>query len=195
MGGWSYTVGDDGVLKVTFNVLGVSETDPVATLGTPTWVAPNLFGAAAHQVYVAAAGVSPTFAAASTDFAGYTLTANYNAEAMNRINASRAAAYIKFGESEFTLETELDFIDRTEYDAFVATTQKAYRFESANGGATFTLGTSGVRLQANRAVYTTYDLGLSGIGDTIMAGVTARPIGIAGGDSIEVHVKSSTDIT
>jgi hypothetical protein len=77
---------------------------------------------------------------------------------------------------------------------FVATGAKAYKFESANGGATYTAGTSGVQLIANRAVYTTYDLGLSGLGDTIMAGVTARPIGIAGGDSVVVNVKSPTNI-
>jgi hypothetical protein len=191
LGGYQFTLGDDGVLKVTLNVLGLSETDPVANLGTPTWATPNLIGAAGHYVYTAASAASPTFGATSTDFNGFTFGTNFNAEAQNRINALRSAAYIKFGESEHSFETELDFIDRTEYDAFVANTQKAYRFESLNGGATLAAATSGIRLQANRAVFETYDLGLSGLGDTIMAGVTARPIGIASGDAIEVHVKTA----
>lgn len=190
MGGYSFTV-DEGVLKVTFNVVGESEQLP-GSLGTPAWVAPNLFGAAAHYVYVAASATGPTFGAVSSDFNGFTFGANYNAEAQNRIVASRAATYVKFGESEFSLETELDFIDRTEYDNFVATNQRAYRLESLNGGVSLAAAATGVRLQANRAVYETYDLGLSGLGDTIMAGVTARPIGIAGGDSVEVHCKSAT---
>lgn len=194
MGGFSFTI-DGGIHKVTFNIVGESETDPTTNLGSPSWAAPNLFGADSHYVYVAASAVSPTFGAAATDFNGFTFGANYNAEAQNRIVANRAASYVKFGESEFSLETELDFIDRTEYDNFVATTQRAYRLESLNGGVTLAAATSGVRLQANRCVYETYDIGLSGLGDTIMAGVTGRPIGITGGDSIEVHVKSSANIT
>lgn len=191
VGGFQFNLGDDGVLKLTLNIVGLSETNPVAVLGTPTWTAPNLFGAAAHYVYVDASSTAPAFATPATDFAGYTFSANYNAEAMNRINALRSAAYVKFGESEFNLETQLDFINRTEYDNFVANTNKGYRFEALNGGATLAAATSGVRLQANRANYQAYDLGLSGLGDTIMADVTARPIGIAGGDSIEVHVKTA----
>jgi hypothetical protein len=184
----------DAVLKMTANVLGETEADQAGPF-TPTWAVPNLFGAAAHQVYVAASAASPTFGAASTDFNGFNFTAEYGAEPQNRIINTRNAAYISYGETVANMETELDFIDRTEYDNFVATTQRAYKLESANGGATYSAGTSGVKIQANRAVYETYDLGLSGLGDLIMAGVTARVIGIASGDPYEIHVKSSANIT
>jgi hypothetical protein len=194
LAGFSFAVDtSDGVLKMTCNVLGEKEASQAGPF-TPTWSAPNLFGAASHAVYVAASAASPTFAAASTDFNGFTFTADYAAEPQNRIIATRNAAYISYGETTANMETELDFIDRTEYDNFVATTQKAYKLESANGGATYSAGTSGVKVQINRAVYETYDLGLSGLGDLIMAGVTARAIGIASGDPYEVWVKSAANI-
>lgn len=194
LAGYSFTVDtSDGVLKFTGNVLGESETDQAGPF-SPSWSAPNLFGAAAHQVYVAASATSPTFGAASTDFNGFTFSAEHGAEPQNRIIASRSAAYVSFGETTANIETELDFINRTEYDNFVAATTRAYKLESANGGATYSAGTSGVKVQVNRASYETYDLGLSGLGDLIMAGVTARSIGIAGGDAYEIWVKSAANI-
>lgn len=195
LAGFSFALDtSDAVLKMTANILGESEADQAGPF-TPTWATPNLFGASAHQVYVAASAASPTFGAASTDFNGFTFTTDYGAEPQNRIINTRNAAYISYGETVANMETELDFIDRTEYDNFVATTQRAYKLESANGGATYSAGTSGVKIQVNRAVYETYDLGLSGLGDLIMAGVTARAIGIASGDPYEIWVKSAVSIT
>jgi hypothetical protein len=195
LAGYTFAVDtSDGILKMTANILGEKEADQAGPF-TPSWAAPNLLGAAAHQVYVAASATSPTFGAASTDFNGFTFSAEHGAEPQNRIINTRAAAYVSYGETVANVETELDFIDRTEYDNFVATTTKAIKLESANGGATYSAGTSGVKIQANRAVYETYDLGLSGLGDLIMAGVTMRSIGIAGGDAYEIHVKSAANIT
>ena len=195
MGGYEFSLDtDEGVLKVTFNVLGLSETVSGAP-GTPTFVAPNLFGADAHAVFVAASATAPTFGAASIDYNGFTFRAEFGAEPQNRIRQDRSASYISYGETVANVETELDFMDRTEYNAFVATTQKAVQLLSANGGATFAASTSAVEITANRMFYETYDLGLEGIGDLIMAGVTGRVIGIAGGDAYKIRVKSPTTIT
>lgn len=184
---------DEGVLKVTFNMLGLSEEDPAAA-GTPVFVAPDLFGADAHEVFVAASAASPTFGAASIDYNGFTFSAEFGAEPQNRIRRDRSASYISFGETVANVETELDFIDRTEYNAFVATDQKSVRLLSSNGGTTFAAATTAVQITANRMFYETYDLGLEGIGDLIMAGVTGRSIGIAGGDAYKIQVKSPTNI-
>src|SRR5678815_5016255 len=194
MGGMEFALDtDEGVLKVTFNVLGLSEAES-ANAGTPTFVAPDLFGADAHQVFVAASAVTPTFGAASIDYNGFTFRTDFNAEPQNRIRLDRSASYISFGETIANIETELDFIDRTEYDNFKNTTQRAVRLLSANGGTTFAAATSAVQITANRMFYETYDLGLEGIGDLIMAGVTGRLIGIAGGDAYKIQVKSPTNI-
>lgn len=184
---------DGGILKFATTLMG--EKDNTAGTDTPTWAAPSLFGADASQIFVAASGTSPTFGAASTDFNGYEFEANFNASAQNRIVSSRSASYVSFGETEINLTTELDFIDKTEYNNFVATTTKAVQLLSTIGGATFTAATQAVEVTVNRGVYETYDLGLSGLGDLIMAGVTMRGIGIAGGTSYKIRVKSPVTIT
>lgn len=191
---WAFTI-EDGVLRVTMTILGVSETDATASPGTPTWAAANLFGADAHQVFVAAASGTPTFGAANVDHNGFTFTANYNAEAQNRIRNDRSASYISFGETEASYETELDFLNRTEFDNFKTATKRAVRLLSANGGATFAAATSAVEITINNSVYDAYELGLGGMGELIMAGVTGRSIGIAGGNPYQIKVKSAADIT
>lgn len=187
---------EDGILKFTFGILGVSETTPGA-LGTPTWAAANLYGADASSVFVDASGLTPAFATADLTFNGFTFTADYNGEAQNRINPQRSASYISFGETEATYDTELDFLSKAEYDNFKAVTTRAIRLLSVHpsGSATVTAATDAVQIDVNRSVYETYDVSLPGMGDLIMAGVTGRAVGIAGGDAYSITVKSAATIT
>lgn len=183
---------DGGILKMGGTLIG--EKDNTASGDTPTWTAPSLFGADATEISTGASGLTPTFTAVN-DFNGFEFEANFNGAAQNRIRRDRSASYVSFGETELSLTTELDFIDKTEYNNFVATTQKAIQLESLIGGATFATATEAFRLTVYRGVYETYDLGLSGLGDLIMAGVTMRGIGIAGGDGYKIEVKSGVTIT
>jgi hypothetical protein len=43
--------------------------------------------------------------------------------------------------------------------------------------------------------YDTYDIGLAGMGDLIMAGFTGRMVGIAGGSAYQIAVKSASNIS
>jgi len=192
VGSFEYTI-EDGVLRCTMSVLGLAEA--VQSAPTPTWPAPDLLGADAHHVYLAASGVTPTFGAVDVNFNGFTFRANHNAEAQNRIRADRSASYISFGVTEAEIESELDFLTRTDYDNMVANTTRAIKLESTNGGGTLAAATSGIILQGNRVSYDAYDIGLEGMGDLIMAGFTGRIIGIAGGDAYEISVKSPAAIT
>jgi Phage tail tube protein len=192
VGGFEFMV-EDGVLKCTMNVLGLAESEEADP--TEVWAAPELYGADAHYVYLAAAAASPTFGAVDVNFNGFTFRVNYNAEAQNRIRADRSASYISYGITEAEIESELDFLDRTDYDNMVANTQRAIKLESLNGGVTFAAATSGIQLQGNRVSYDAYDIGLEGMGDLIMAGFTGRIIGIAGGDAYQIAVKSAVSIT
>lgn len=184
---------EDGVLKATMSVLGLAESEEADP--TEVWVAPILYGADAHRISLAASAATPTFGAEDVNFNGFTFRANYNAEAQNRIRADRSASYISYGITEAEIESELDFLDRTDYDNMVNNTTRAIKMESLNGGATLAAATDGVRLQGNRVSYDAYDIGLEGMGDLIMAGFTGRMIGIAGGDAYEIHVKSAVSIT
>jgi hypothetical protein len=147
-------------------------------------------------VYVAAsATTAPTFGAASVDFNGFTFSANHNAEPQNRIVANRAATYVSFGETEANVTTELDFVSKTEYDNFKAATTKAIKLESIGDAVAYATSANAVQIQVNRAAYDTYEIGMGGIGDLIMAGFTARSLGIATGVPYWIEVKTSTDIT
>src|SRR5262245_14334223 len=194
-GGFEFTV-EDGVLICTITMFGLSEAAPGA-LGTPTWAAPNILGAASHAVYTDAAGLTPAFATADLTFNGFTANLNHNPAAQNRLTPSRAATYISYGETEATYSTELDFLSRTEYDNMVANNLKAIKFESVKpSGSTWAASTSGWRLVMYRTAYDTYPVGLEGMGDLVMArGVTGRILHITGGSAYTMECKSPTNIT
>ena len=191
IGSFEFTV-EEGILRVTMDALGLSEA--VQADPTETWVAADILGADAHRIYLAASAVTPTFGAIDTGFNGFTFRVNYNAEAQNRIQAQRSASYISFGLTEAEIESELDFINRTDYDNMVANTTRAIKLESTNGGATYAAATSAVALQGNRVSYDSYEPNLEGMGDLIMADFTGRIIGIAGGDAYSIKVKSPSNI-
>jgi hypothetical protein len=192
MGGYEFTL-ENGVDRVTWNVLGMAEA--TQTLPTATWNTPNLYGAAAHAIYVDTAGLTPTFASASVDFNGITIRSNFNATAQNRIVRNRGASYIAYGETEASYETELDFQSRTEYDNYVNTTLRAFRYESIHG-TNWATATDGWRCTAYRTAYEAYEVSLGAIGDIVMAtGVVGRMMAIAGGDAYAIEVMSAASIT
>lgn len=195
VGQWTFTI-DGGVLKCTASIQGLAEQLP-ASLGTTSWIAPSLFGADAHSIYVDTAGTAPTFATPSTNFNGFTATLNYNASAENRIRPARSAAFIKYGETEATFQTELDFLTRTEYDNMVAATTRAVRLESnkPGGAGTFAAATEAMRLDFNRTSYDAYEVDTPGMGDLVMANVTGRALGIAGGNAFQIVCKSTINLT
>jgi hypothetical protein len=192
VGSYEFTI-TDGVLRVSLGMMGLSEDDTVGPF-TPTWIAPDLLGADAHAVFVGTAAVTPVFGSASDDFNGFTATMNHNPTAENRIRKDRAASYIAFHKTDGTFNTELDFVDVTEYDKFVATTQAGIKLESTQGAVDFAAATDGTKVQFNRFAYETYDVDLPGMGDIVMAGVTGHALAITGGDAYEIHCKSATNI-
>jgi Phage tail tube protein len=187
----------DGVLRLTATMFGLTNESPAGPY-TPTWSAPDLLGADAHAVFIDAAGTAPFGGAGPYDdinHATFQLEINHNPSAENRLKKQRSAQYIAFHETEITLTAELDFVDKTEYNNFVATTQQAIKLESTQGANAFATATDGTKLQLNRFAYETYDVDLAGIGDLIMAGSTGRGLAIAGGDAYELWCKSATNIT
>ncbi len=195
LAGFEITVGtDDGILRCTANIMGLSE----AEVANPTeaWTAPDLLGADSHRIYLDAAGTAPAFAGAvDVNHNGFTFGVNFNATPQNRVRADRSASYIAYGITEGTVSSEIDFLNRDDYDFFKATNKRAVRMESLNGGATLALATSGVRLQANNYFFNTYEIPLEGMGDLIAADTEGRMLGITGGDAYEVHVKSPVSIS
>lgn len=195
LGSISFTV-EDGVLRFTAAVRGLTETDPAAN-GTPAWVNSKLLGADTMAVFTDAAGASPTFAAAAVvDFNGYTFEANHNPDPQNRIVRNRGAGYIKFGETEVTVNTELDFIDKSEYNNFKNSTYKAIRLEALGDGVTaFTTSDNAIRIDLNRAFYSEYTVDSGAMDDIVSASSVFTGVGVAGGSAYKISVKSTQDVT
>lgn len=193
VGQFAFTI-DGGILKCTASMVGLSEVEP-DDLDTESWIAPSIFGADATTIYTGASATAPTFAPVD-NFNGFTATINYNAAAQNRIRADRQATFISYGETELTYETELDFLDRTEYDKMVAATTTAIRMESCKpgGAGTFAGATEAVRIDFNRTAYDSYEVDTPGMGDLVTANVTGKGMGIAGGDAYSITCKSSVDL-
>jgi len=192
-GGYEFTE-TGGIDQVTFNMLGLTEA--VQTLPTPAWIDPVLYGAATHAVYIDTAGLTPAFATANTLHNGFTFRSNFNATAQNRIVRNRGATYIAFGETQAEYDTELDFLDRTEYDNYVNTSLRAFRYQSIHGGTDLPSSTDGWQVTCYRSAYDTYQVALGAMGDLVMAtGVVGRAIGIAGGSAYKVEVKSAVNIS
>jgi hypothetical protein len=180
---------EEGVLRFNVTVFGLSEQEPVA-LGSPTWLDPSLLGAAHHTVYVDVGGLAPAFATPSEEFNGFTATFEHNATAENRLNGERSATYIAYHKTDATFDSELDFLDRSEYDKFVDNDRIAVRFVSFKGGTGFANCDEGVQITFYNAAYDTYPVQLSGLADLVMAQTTGRGLIIAGGDPYKIEVKS-----
>lgn len=190
---WEFTI-ETGVLRATLGMLGLGEQDPASTW-TTSWIDPVLYGADAHTIYVDAAGTAPSFAAADSTFNGFTWRANYNGSAQNRIVPNRAATYIAYGEVEATYETQLDFVSKAEYDAMKNNNLRSIKLESINGGTNFADCDDGVQIITRRSNYDTYVVGLSGIGDLLMAAVTGRQLGISGAAAFTISCKSGASVS
>lgn len=188
VGQYDYTV-NAGILETTLHMMGLSETGlNTDTPPTPSWNDPKLFSAASQQIFTAVSGAgtnAPAFGSPDVTYNGYTFTANDNGAAQNRIVNSRAATYISFGKTDATITSQLDFLDRVEYEAFVATTKRAHRFSAARGDEL-------VQITAYGGVYETYPVHIAGMADLIMADMTLHLLAVSNGSGFEVLLTSDT---
>jgi len=191
VGQYEWTI-DAGVLKCTLGVIGLGEA--VQALPVPTWIAADILGADSHNVFTGASGVTPVFTQV-TSFNGFTFTVNHNAEAQNRIVSLRSASYVKFGKTDFEVTSELDFLDRTDYDAMVASATQAIKLESTVGGVSFAAATDGIQLQANRMAFDSYKIPQESLDAIVMANFTGHGLAQVGGDGYAISVKSAISIT
>ncbi len=195
LSGFEFSVNTDtGILMATLNIMGLAEGEEADP--TEVWIAPVLYGADAHRIYLDAAGATPAFAGGvDVNHNGFTFGVNFNPTAENRVRSDRSASYIAYHITEGTVSADIDFLTRDDYDNFVSTNKRAIRMESLNGGATLAAATDGVRLQANNYFFNSYAAPLEGMGDLVAADTEGRMLGITGGDAYEVHVKSAVAIT
>ena len=92
-----------------------------------------------------------------------------------------------------SLNSTLDFTSDVDYLDMVNTTLQAFQLQSIKGGSDWGSATSGLQVTVYNGVFEKYDIPLKGLADIVTAAVTARGIGIVGGDAYEIDLL--TDVT
>lgn len=191
VGSFNFRV-ENGILMATFTMMGLGEVSiNTDTPPTPTFTTPDLLGAAAHTVSLAPVVTSPTVPTwvVSTNFQTYQFNVNDNGAAQNRINSSRQAAFISFGETEATISATRDFEVRADYDNFVATNFQAFQLKSSNGV------NDNITFNTYRGAYTAFPISLPGIGELVVAAAEVRQVNNGSRLAYDITVNSPTSIT
>lgn len=183
VGKMSFSADDTGVPMMTMSVVGSDEASQ--TLPTPTWLTTSTaFGAGMYSIEIPTA--SQVF-----DCNGFTFEVDDTAEPQFRLNNSRKATFIKFGERSTTLQVTRDFDGRTEYDAFKALTSTSVTLSCTK------TATKKVTFKMPNAIRETYDgPSLTGQGELITADVTFNGVfDTATSKDYEIVVICQEDIT
>ena len=171
---------DDGVLKMTVNVLGSAESPQPDN--TPTWPSSSTFGPGSYVLEI------PT-ATQIFDADSYELSVSDNGEAQNRISNTIGASFIKLGERSVEVSTERDFVNRAEYDEFKNGTAKSITMKATKGAD------NEVSVVTPVAYIDTYEVNIGGQGDLIRASVKYICAIDAAGVDYTMTVKTTLNVT
>ena len=171
---------DGGVLIGTFSIIGSDEAPQ--SNPSPTW--PTTTPYAPGKVVLEFPDASPR-----PDVDTFNITINDNGSAANRLNGSRGAAYITWGEREVTASYDMDFDNTTDYNVFKNQTIQILEVLASNNVAN-----DEVSIKLNNCVVDTYPVSLSGFGDILRASINMHSIAMVT-DAYTIVVKSPISIT
>lgn len=177
----SFTI-DNGDLICTASVVGLDlETDNGATV--PAYDAWEPFGPG--QI-----GVELPTGTPRTDMDTFTINIQDNAEALNRIKqGSRSPTYVRWGEREVSGTFDHDFLNLSEYNAFINNTSREWTIL-----ATHDANNDQVEITLRGTLLTGYPVNLSSLSDLIRASVDFRSV-YNGAPEYEIEVKTNEDVT
>jgi hypothetical protein len=171
---------DSGVLIGTFSVFGSDEASQADLV--PTW--PTTTPYAPGKVVLEFPDATPR-----PDVDTFNITINDNGSAANRLNGTRGAAYITWGEREVTATYDMDFDNVTDYNVYKNQTIQALEILASNNATT-----DEVSIKLNNCVVDTYPVSLSGFGDILRASINMHSIALVT-DAYTIVVKSAISIT
>lgn len=171
----------NGILMCTVSIIGT--TDNSGQSYTPSFSSPpRILSAPCHNIYLvdgATATGTITVGSPVLNFDGFTATINDNGAVQNRINASRAAAFVSYGITDLQVTSSLDFLDKTEYTKFLSTSRKSMQLLSTGNTTGVTAGHDIFQMDFYDMVYDVYNVELGSWESLIMAQATLR--GVASG--------------
>ena len=155
--GFNIAIGTDGILNVTFTIVGLTEATQSAL--TAVWPTTTPFGAGMYKLEI------PT-ATQVFDTDAFEFDQQDNAVANNRIkDTNTGPSFVAFGESAGTIKVERDFDSRADYDAFKSLTAQSVHFTATNGAEV-------IDLTCPVSYKDTYDIGTPSQADLQRASIT-----------------------
>jgi hypothetical protein len=174
---------ENGVLLCTATVMGLDETQ-AGSVGSPTWPTTAAMGPTYNNIEI------PT-ATARTDLSTFTLTIDDTGVPENRIKTAggRAPQFIKWGEREITMTTDVDFDALTDYNVFLAQTLQAVKFTSVVDA-----NLNAVAITLPVTVVDTFGPNLDSLGDIVSANMAFHAID-TGSPAYSMVVNTAESIT
>ena len=145
---------EDGIPQMTYTIIGLEETDEY-TPGAIT--EPTEVPFAADEAVVSIA------ASARVDLDSLEINIDDSGEARFNLSGQEAADYVKFGEHLSTASFEIDFESKADYAIWAAQTVQPLLVVITKGTDQI------VSFELNGALYDTFEVGLSGLGDQVRA--------------------------
>jgi hypothetical protein len=175
--------GDGGVPMVTYSIIGMRQSDD-HTPGTP--VAPTELPFSVSECELRIAGsIRGDIDAESAE-----IVLNDNGEPRFNLTGQDQADYVRFGEFIGEGSFEIDFESKADYAIWVARTAQEIILEcnkSAN---------QQFELEFHGAMYDTFEVGLTGIGDQVRASAATRAVyNVAATEAARMTIITDEDIT
>jgi len=175
--------GDGGVPMVTYSIIGQRQTEDY----TPgAVVLPTELPFSVDETAIAIAGTSPRgdIDAESTSF-----TLNDNGEPKFNLTGEDRADYVKFGEFIGESSYEIDFEDKADYAIWKARTAQEIILHCEKAANQI------FDLEFHGAMYDTFEVSLSGIGDQVRASASARAVhNVAAGFAATLAITTDEDL-
>ncbi len=171
---------EDGIPMVAYNIIGREQTEDY-TPGAVTIQTEVPFGA--DDIAVTLATI------ARVDIDSLEINLNDNGEARFNLSGNERADYVKFGEFEGSATFEVDFESKADYALWVARTVQELK-------AVWTIDANSIiDVELHGALYDTFEVPLSAIGDQVRATATMVAAYLLGDTAAAtIELTSATDI-
>lgn len=174
---------DGGVPMVTYTIIGRKQTNDY----TPgVVVIPTELPFSVSEVNLDVAGAPR----GDVDAESAEFTIDDNGEARFNLTGVDAADYVRFGEHVAEASFEIDFESKADYNIWVARTAQEVILDCVKGA------NQAFNVEYHGAMYDTFEVGLSGIGDQVRATATIRAVhNVVAGFATTVAITTNESIT
>lgn len=145
---------DSKILIMKFGIMGLDEA--VQSAPTPSYTVVDVFGPGMYTYEVAGTAIC------DHDEIAFTINDNASAEVRD---CQRAAKFVRWGERETAASLMRDFLNRTDYDGFIAQTAQKLDFTASKGA------NNSIQVIVPVAQKRKYEFGLNGQTDLIRASI------------------------